>query len=109
MPAMRRRPWLLPLLALTLVGCVRFGQAFPSPEPASIRIGVTNKAALERVFGSPYQVGIDSGDQTWRWFYVERSAGREVTKDLMVRFNPDGTVKAYSFTSNFPEDMARLK
>ena len=65
--------------------------------------------ALERMFGPPYQVGLDSGDQAWRWFYAQRDAGTELTKDLSVRFNPDGTVKAYAFSSNFPEDMKRLK
>ena len=35
--------------------------------------------------------------------------GAEQTKDLSVRFNGDGTVKSYAFTSNFPDDMIRLK
>jgi hypothetical protein len=26
-----------------------------------------------------------------------------------VRFNSDGVVKSYSFTSNFPDDLRRLK
>ncbi len=74
-----------------------------------IAAGKTDKASLERMFGEPYQVGLDSGDQTWRWFYGQRNAGTELSKDLSVRFNPDGTVKSYSFSSNFPEDMQRLK
>lgn len=101
----------LALAVLVLVaGCsLKVGHAFPSPVPASIVIGTTDKAALERAFGSPYQVGVDSGDPTWRWFYAERRAGSELTKDLHVRFNANGTVKSYSFTSNFPDDMQRLK
>ena len=74
-----------------------------------VAIGKTDKASLERTFGEPYQVGLDSGDQTWRWFYGQRDSDAEVSKDLAVRFNPDGTVKSYSFSSNFPEDMKRLK
>ena len=107
-----RVPVLLTALALALTtGCVsiQFGRPFPSPAPASIAVGTTDKAALRRVFGEPYQVGLDSGDQTWRWFYGQREGGTEITKDFTVRFNPNGTVKAYSFTSNFPEDMQRLK
>ncbi len=46
---------------------------------------------------------------TWRWFFGRRASGTEVTKDLSVRFGADGTVKSYSFTSNFPEDMKRLR
>ena len=109
---MNRRSGLVWVLAMLLVaGCVsfRFGHPFPSPDPGSIRAGTTDRTSLQRLFGDPYQVGLDSGDRTWRWFYGERRAASEVTKDFTVRFNPDGTVKAYSFTSNFPEDMKRLK
>jgi len=64
---------------------------------------------VRRVYGEPYQVGVDSGDVTWRWFYGRHEGGADITKDLTVRFNADGTIKSYSFTSNFPEDMRRLK
>ena len=110
---MRRLLLLAPLLALVLAaGCAslfRVGQEFPSPEPLMLVVGTTDKAALRRMFGEPYQVGLDSGDQTWRWFFGQREAGGDITKDLSVRFAADGTVKSYSFTSNFPEDMKRLK
>ena len=108
---MRRPLLLVPLLALVLAGCIslKVGQEFPSPEPLMLVVGKTDKAALRRMFGEPYQVGLDSGDQTWRWFFGQREAGGEITKDLSVRFAANGTVKSYSFTSNFPEDMKRLK
>lgn len=110
--AMRWSGWLPCLVVLTLLtGCVSisFGREFPSPEPRMIVASKTDKAALQRMFGEPYQVGLDSGDTTWRWFYGYREGGAEVSKDLTVRFNADGTVKSYAFTSNFPEDMKRLK
>jgi hypothetical protein len=110
--AVVRIPVRLSLLALVLAtGCVsiQFGRPFPSPEPASIKVGATDKEGLRRVFGEPYQVGLDSGDQTWRWFHGQREGGAEITKDFTVRFGADGTVKSYSFTSNFPDDMRRLK
>jgi outer membrane protein assembly factor BamE (lipoprotein component of BamABCDE complex) len=109
---MRWSPALVPLVALAvLAGCVsiKFGREFPSPDRQLIVVGKTDKATLERLLGAPYQVGIDSGDQTWRWFYGQRDAGTEISKDLSVRFNADGTVKSYAFTSNFVDDMARLK
>lgn len=107
-----RAPVLGSLLVLVVAaGCIslHLGRPFPSPEPTSIRVGATDKAALRRVFGEPYQVGLDSGDQTWRWFYGQREGGAEISKDFTVRFNADGTVKSYSFSSNFPDDMQRLK
>jgi hypothetical protein len=100
------------LLALTvLAGCVslEFGRDFPSPDARMIVVGKTDKAALERMFGAPDQVGIDSGDQMWRWYYGRHGSSTELLKDLSVRFNADGTVKSYAFSSNFPEDMTRLK
>ncbi len=98
-------------LALVLVGCVaiKFGRDFPSPEPRAIAPGKTDRATLQRVLGEPYQVGLDNGDPVWRWFFGQRESGAEVSKDLIVRFNADGTVKSYTFTSNFPDDLRRLK
>jgi len=109
---MRRLALACVLLTVTAItGCVsiKFGREFPSPDPKMIVVGKTDKGTLQRFFGEPYQVGLDSGDQTWRWFYGQRESGTEISKDLSVRFNPDGTVKAYAFSSNFPDDMQRLK
>ena len=102
----------IPLVVATLAaGCLStsFGREFPSPDPRGITVGKTDKGELRRLFGEPYQVGIDSGDGTWRWFFGQRSWGTEQTKDLSVRFNSDGRVKSYAFTSNFPDDMTQLK
>ena len=102
----------VPLLVATLSsGCIstKFGREFASPDPRAITVGKTDKAEIRHLFGEPYQVGIDSGDATWRWFFGQRSWSTERTKDLSVRWNSDGTVKSYAFTSNFPDDMTRLK
>src|SRR2546427_8885298 len=109
---MRRLPVLLALAVLVVAGgCagLKAGRMFPSPDPAQITVNVTDKAALVRMFGEPYQVGLDSGDQTWRWFCAEYGVGGEASKDFTVRFNSNGTDKSYSFTSNFPDDMKRLR
>jgi len=107
-----RRAWLSVLaVALVAAACagLQLGHEFPSPDAAQIKVNVTDKSALQAFFGEPYQVGIDSGDQTWRWFYAQRNASSTITKDLTVRFNTNGTVKSYSFTSNFPEDMRKFR
>jgi outer membrane protein assembly factor BamE (lipoprotein component of BamABCDE complex) len=106
-----RTPLVAFVVALALSGCagLQVGREFPSPEAAQIKNDVTDKARLLTLFGEPYQVGIDNGDQTWRWFYAQRSASATTSKDLSVRFNANGTVKSYSFTSNFPDDMKKLR
>jgi len=118
-----RRPWaaiirnvrvpaLLVLLGVSLLagGCaIKYGHLFPSPASGMISVGQTDKAALRRMFGEPYQEGLDSGDETWRWVYAEYRVSEGIDKDLTVRFNANGTVKSYSFMSNFPEDMTRAK
>ena len=107
------RVWLLGLAIVALVASacagLRVGKEFPSPDPAQIKTNTTDKAALVQLFGEPYQAGIDSGDLTWRWFYAQSGATTTISKDLTVRFNANGTVKSYSFTSNFPEDLRKLK
>ena len=108
---MKAKAVVVAVVILAVAGCaaLQAGRVFPSPDPAQITANVTDKAALERVLGAPYQVGLDSGDQTWRWFYAQRSASSTITKDLTVRFNSNGTVKSYSFTSNFPDDMRKFR
>jgi len=107
------RAWLFGLMIAALVaaacGGLKVGKEFPSPDAAQIKTNTTDKAALLQIFGDPYQAGIDSGDLTWRWFYAQSGASSTISKDLTVRFNANGTVKSYSFTSNFPEDLRKLK
>ena len=100
--------FVIALLATACVG-LQLGREFPSPDAAQLKINVTDKAGLVTLFGEPYQVGIDSGDQTWRWFHAQRGSPGTMTKDLTVRFNANGTVKSYSFTSNFSDDMRKLR
>src|SRR5262249_14357466 len=111
-PPMRWPSAVLSLAALALLAAcvsIKFGRDFPSPDRQLIVVGKTDRQVLQRPFGAPYPGGIDSGGPTWRWFYGQRDSGVELSKDLSVRFNADGTVKSYSFASNFPDDMARLK
>src|SRR5258707_12382103 len=63
---------MIPLLVATLsAGCLStsFGREFPSPDSRGITVGKTDKSELLRLFGEPYQVGIDSGESPGRWFF----------------------------------------
>jgi len=110
--AMRLGPSLTVLTFVGLLtGCALLvvGSDFPSPTPEMMQPGKTTKAELLRFFGEPYQVGLDTGELTWSWFYGKKHAEGELTKELTVRFNAQGVVMSYSFRSNHPEDMARLR
>ena len=85
------------------------GREFPPPDAAQIKVNVMDKAGRLSVFGEPYQSGLDSGDRASRWFYARTSTSDTMTKDFTVRFNANGSVKSYSFTSNLPEDMTKLR
>ena len=109
---MRAPGWLVGLVALGLfAGCasIKIGREFPSPDAHWIVAGRSDRWGLQRMLGEPYQVGFENGDPTWRWLYVQRDGASAISKDLSVRFNADGSVKSYAFTSNFPDDVVRLR
>ena len=98
--------------AVSLAACSSMmppvGRDFTSPKPgADVKNGATTKADLLKMFGEPGQVGMKDGDQTWTWYYFKKGSGKDgdLSKQLEVTFNPQGVVKSYSFSSNFPEDM----
>jgi len=93
-------------LIFLLAGCVSVGREFPTPTPEMIKNGVTTRAELLKLFGSPTQVGIEDGDQTWTWLHVRAGAvGQTLSRELHVRFNERGLVKSYSYTSSLPEEV----
>ena len=99
------------LLTLAVASCasvLTFGREFPSPARDAIRNGTTTKPDLVALLGEPGQVGIKDGDSTWTWYYAKKG-NPDLTKVLEVTFTPDGVVKSYSFSSNFPEDMKALR
>ncbi len=93
-------------LVLLLAGCVSVGREFPTPTPEMIKSGYTTRAELLRLFGSPTQVGIEDGYQTWTWLDVKAGGfGPLLSKELHVKFDERGIVKSYSYTSNLPEEV----
>lgn len=93
---------------LLLAGCISVGEDFRTPTAEMIKEGVTTRAELLQLFGSPTQVGIEDGDQTWTWLHVRAGAiGRTLSKEFHVKFNGRGVVKSYSYTSNLPEEVQR--
>lgn len=95
-------------IILLCAGCVSVGEEFRTPTADMIKNGVTTRSELLQLFGSPTQVGIEDGDQTWTWAYV-RAGGfsRTLSKELQVKFTERGIVKSYSYTSSLPEEVQR--
>jgi len=84
-------------LCLFLGGCV--GRKFPTPSVKDIRPNVTTKEEVFATYGEPAQRGIDTGFETWRYYYYsidQRFGGKE----LLIIFNTNGTVRNYTYTAN---------
>lgn len=93
------------VVGLSLIGCATRGTNFSS-EVDWIKKGETTKEEIQRVLGNPYQVGSSSSLPTWTYgFYSYRLFGESYTKELKIYWNREGTVRNYSFSSSFPEDV----
>lgn len=99
------RPVLALVCGLLLTGCVSAGKDFNVHMVRQIQLQQTTRAQIEQMFGSPWRTGIEDGKQTWSYGYYKHSLSDTMSRDLVVRFNPNGTVASYSFNSNYPEDQ----
>ena len=105
---MTKRAWLL-AAAAGLCGCVTMGRPFQVTRVPEIEMNKTTSKDLRTMFGEPYRNGIEDGLSTETWVNYHLSLfGDQRTRDLYVKYNPDGTVKSYTLNSNFPEDQATL-
>jgi len=97
------------LASVALAGCATIGRDFDSTSLAWLKAGETGKTEVLAKLGLPFRVGVDSGDQTWTYgFYKYRLIGTSATKDLVIRFDPAGKVKSYTFNTSFPEEQRAL-
>lgn len=101
---------LLPALALSLsLGCATIGKDFDATRLDWLEARETSKVQVRERLGPPWRVGADAGDQTWTYGYYEyRAMGESNSKDLVIHFAPDGTVKSYTFNTSFPGERKEL-
>jgi hypothetical protein len=98
------------LLAAVLTGCVTIGRPFRISSLPPVQLDQTTQQDIEKTLGAPYRTGIDDGDKTATWLHYKFYLGGEKwSRDLYVRFHDNGTVKSYSFNSNFPDDAEDVK
>ncbi|MDE2039215.1 MAG: hypothetical protein KGO96_06475 [Elusimicrobia bacterium] len=105
-----KKLFLIAVAPVALSGCITLGHPFSVGHIPSIQISKTTQDQLVSMFGQPYRRGIEDGDATATWLNYHVSAfGSERTRDLYVRFNPNATVKSYSFNSTIPEDQTAIE
>jgi hypothetical protein len=96
-------------MSTVLTGCMTVGRPFPVDRVASLRVEQTTQADVRSLFGEPDRTGVDDGDETWTYLHYRLSVfGDQRTRDLYVRFGPDGRVRSYSFNSSLEEDRGVL-
>jgi outer membrane protein assembly factor BamE (lipoprotein component of BamABCDE complex) len=100
---MRKMVPALLAVALVAAACYTVGANFASDKVRQIQLGRTTKAQLAEFFGQPYQQGLEDGLETWTYIYL--TPGRKPrSKELYIKFQEDGIVKSYSYSSNIPEE-----
>lgn len=69
------RRWALLIgVSILTVACAGFnlGKDFAAPARDTIRVGVTTRADIQKLFGEPAQVGIEDGDTIWTYYFVRK-------------------------------------
>jgi hypothetical protein len=96
---------LLACLWLFAASCATVGRDFPVSRVSDIRMGETTRTEIREMFGPPWRVGTEDGRTTWTYGkYRYRLLGEPSTTDLVVRFDEQGVVVSYSFSTTEHEE-----
>lgn len=96
------------LAAALLAGCAHVGASFDATSLSWLHEGTTKQEVLQKL-GDPLRVGSDAGLPTWTYGYYEyRVFGDSNSKDLVLRFAPDATVKSFTLSTTFPDEKKKL-
>lgn len=83
-----------------LTGCFTVGQEFAGSRVPEIKIGQTTKQNVTDIFGRPWRTGLEDGKTTWTYgIYKYSLFGEGDTQDLLIRFDNNGVVRSYTFSS----------
>lgn len=90
---------LLSFFVSSVSGCMSYGRDFPVAPVREIKNNVTNQREIFANFGEPDRRGLENGYEIWIYSYqfYELAQLRE-SKELVVVFNTDQTVRSYSYT-----------
>ena len=106
----RQRPIVLHALLFLIIsmpfifssGCatVNVGYDFPDDQVKNIQLGKTSKEEIRTIFGEPWRVGLENGQETWTYGKYRYSGLKETdAKDLVVRFTEKDIVESYTFST----------
>jgi hypothetical protein len=91
---------LLLIVFLSLAGCMTMGRDFASQPVRNIQNNATTQNEIFANFGEPLRRGLENGLETWTYSYQYYEFGQlRDAKELHVVFNPDRTVRSYSFSA----------
>ena len=81
-------------------GCATVGHDFPADQVKEIQINKTTKEEIRAMFGEPWRVGLENGEETWSYGkYHYTMFSEKDAKDLVVRFTDDNVVESYTFNT----------
>ena len=90
----------LTMVIIITMGCATVGREFPVSRVSDIEVNMTTRDEIRTMFGAPWRVGIENGEETWTYGKYHYSAFKETsTRDLVVRFNDKGIVTSYTFNT----------
>lgn len=86
-------------------GCARVGHDFNAGHVQEIKIGQTTKSDVINMLGKPWRIGNENGVTMWTYGkYTYYLVGEADTKDLIIKFNDNGTVRSYTFNKTMNEE-----
>lgn len=89
----------------TFSGCARVGHDFNARHVNELKIGQTTKSDVINMFGEPWRIGNENGVSIWTYGkYTYYLVGEADTKDLVIKFNDNGTVRSYTFNKTLNEE-----
>jgi hypothetical protein len=91
---------LIVLFAVSLTACAKVGRDFPVEMVSSIEIGKTTQTEILNTFGPPWRKGLENGKLTWTYGVYRYTVSGTQTTDLFIKFNNEGIVESYNFSSN---------
>lgn len=91
---------LLLVTLITFSACSNVGTNFDTSMVKQIQKGKTTQADIENMFGQPYKTGVQNGHPAWVYEFDQyRAFGDDASKDLLIVFNDNKTVRTHQIMS----------